>query len=115
MTTQENLDRTTGFFNKHLETMPKARHLEYLNKKLRAIVQYAYKNSTAIKNKMDSVGLKPKDIQTIIDLEKKWVVDPSRFASQGRNTPFAGWRLQGKAYATIVRGEVVMKAGELLV
>jgi len=57
---------------------------------------------------------KPADI-TIIDLNKKWVVDPDAFASKGRNTPFAGWRLQGKAYATIVRGEVVMKAGELLV
>jgi dihydroorotase len=57
---------------------------------------------------------KPADI-TIIDLDKKWVVDPHAFASQARNTPFAGWRLQGKAYATIVRGEVVMKAGELLV
>jgi dihydroorotase len=57
---------------------------------------------------------KPADI-TIIDLDKKWVVDPDAFASQGRNTPFTGWRLRGKAYATIVRGEVVMKAGELLV
>jgi dihydroorotase len=57
---------------------------------------------------------KPADI-TIIDLDKKWVVDPHAFASQGRNTPFAGWQLRGKAYATIVRGEVVMKAGELLV
>jgi dihydroorotase len=56
---------------------------------------------------------KPADI-TIIDLDKKWVVDPPSFASKGRNTPFAGWRLRGKAYATIVRGEVVMKAGELL-
>jgi dihydroorotase len=57
---------------------------------------------------------KPADI-TIIDVDKKWVVDPSAFASKGRNTPFTGWRLRGKAYATIVRGEVVMKAGELLV
>jgi dihydroorotase len=57
---------------------------------------------------------KPADI-TIIDLEKKWVVEPSSFASKGRNTPFAGWRLKGKAYATIVKGKVVMRAGDLLV
>lgn len=56
----------------------------------------------------------PADI-TIIDMDKKWVVDPSTFASKGRNTPFAGWRLKGKAYATIVGGTVVMKEGELLV
>jgi dihydroorotase len=57
---------------------------------------------------------KPADV-TIIDMDKKWVVDPSAFASKGRNTPFAGWRLKGKAYATIVGGTVVMREGELLV
>jgi dihydroorotase len=57
---------------------------------------------------------KPADI-TIIDLDKKWVVDPDTFASKGRNTPFKGWRLRGKAYATIVKGEVVMREGELLI
>jgi dihydroorotase len=56
----------------------------------------------------------PADI-TIIDPDKKWVVDPHAFASKGRNTPFTGWRLRGKAYATIVGGEVVMREGELLV
>ncbi len=56
----------------------------------------------------------PADI-TIIDPDKKWVVDPQSFASKGRNTPFRGWRLRGKAYATIVGGEVVMREGELLV
>ncbi|OGP56329.1 MAG: hypothetical protein A2Y65_10350 [Deltaproteobacteria bacterium RBG_13_52_11] len=57
---------------------------------------------------------KPADI-TVIDLDKKWVVDPDTFASKGRNTPFKGWRLRGKVYATIVKGEVVMREGEILV
>ncbi|MEJ2067725.1 MAG: amidohydrolase family protein [Deltaproteobacteria bacterium] len=57
---------------------------------------------------------KPADV-TMNDMDKKWVVDPSTFASKGRNTPFAGWRLKGKAYATIVGGMVVMREGELLV
>jgi dihydroorotase len=57
---------------------------------------------------------KPADI-TLIDMDKKWVVDPDAFASKGRNTPFTGWRLKGKAYATIVGGKVVMREGELLV
>lgn len=57
---------------------------------------------------------KPADI-TIIDMDKKWVVDPRTFASKGRNTPFKGWKLRGKAYATIVGGKVVMREGELLV
>jgi len=57
---------------------------------------------------------KPADI-TIIDMDEKWVVDPRAFASKGRNTPFKGWKLRGKAYATIVRGKVVMREGEILV
>jgi dihydroorotase len=57
---------------------------------------------------------KPADI-TIIDMDEKWVVDPETFASKGRNTPFAGWRLRGKAYATIVGGKMVMREGDLLI
>ena len=64
------MDRTVGFFKKNLETMLHKKRIEYHSQKLRGIVQYAYKNSQAFKNKMDSAGLKPKDIQTIKDLEK---------------------------------------------
>ncbi len=56
----------------------------------------------------------PADI-TIIDMDKEWVVDPQSFASKGRNTPFKGWQLKGKAYATVVGGKVVMKGGEIVV
>ncbi len=42
----------------------------------------------------------------LIDLDRRWTVDPSAFASKSRNTPFAGWDLQGKAVMTIVGGEV---------
>jgi len=48
----------------------------------------------------------PGDI-TIIDAEKEWTVDPAAFRSKSRNTPFAGYRLKGKAVATIVGGVVV--------
>jgi dihydroorotase len=44
---------------------------------------------------------------TIIDLEKKWKVDVSKFKSKSRNTPFHGWHLKGKAVTTIVKGKVV--------
>jgi dihydroorotase len=57
---------------------------------------------------------KPGDI-TVIDMDKKWVVDPETFASKGRNTPFKGWKLRGKTYATVVGGKVIMREGELLV
>ena len=47
----------------------------------------------------------PADI-TIIDLETEKLVDPTTFASKGRNTPFTGWNLKGWPTATIVGGKV---------
>ncbi len=44
---------------------------------------------------------------TIIDLKKEWVVDPNKFFSKARNNPFAGFRLKGKALATIVSGKIL--------
>ncbi len=43
---------------------------------------------------------------TLIDPQKRQVVDPSRFRSKSRNCPFAGWELQGAAVMTIVAGRV---------
>src|SRR3989441_2207161 len=47
----------------------------------------------------------PADL-VLIDLERRWAVDPATFASKSRNTPFGGWELQGKAVVTIVGGEI---------
>ncbi|WP_019120620.1 dihydroorotase [Brevibacillus massiliensis] len=44
---------------------------------------------------------------TVIDLESEREIDPARFASKGRNTPFAGWRCKGWPVLTIVDGKVV--------
>jgi dihydroorotase len=41
----------------------------------------------------------PADL-VLIDPEAEWTVDPGRFHSLGRNTPFAGWTLRGKVLAT---------------
>ena len=51
---------------------------------------------------------------TLIDAQKEWVVDPDSFQSKGRNCPFAGWKLKGKAVATIVEGKWVMREGQLV-
>jgi len=45
---------------------------------------------------------------TIIDLEKKWVIDPTQFKSKSRNCPFAGWKVKGKAVSVIVNGNVII-------
>ena len=44
---------------------------------------------------------------TLLDLTRDWEVEPERFRSKSRNTPFAGYRLRGKAVATIVGGQIV--------
>src|SRR5579884_3047478 len=43
---------------------------------------------------------------TVIDPAAEWVIDPSRFRSQSRNCPFAGWKVRGRAHAVIVGGTV---------
>jgi dihydroorotase len=50
----------------------------------------------------------PADV-TVLDLRRRREVDPARFHSKGRNTPFAGWILEGAAALTIVAGRVVFK------
>lgn len=49
----------------------------------------------------------------IIDPHQTQVVDPDKFASKGRNTPFAGIKLRGWPVTTIVGGRVVMREGKL--
>lgn len=44
---------------------------------------------------------------TIIDPDLEWTVNPDDFKSLSRNTPFAGWKLKGKAVMTIVDGNIV--------
>jgi len=51
---------------------------------------------------------------TLIDLDRKWKVDASRFYSKGRNCPFNGWELYGKAILTIVAGRIVAKDGVVM-
>jgi dihydroorotase len=51
----------------------------------------------------------PADL-TVLDLGRRVEVDPSRFASKGRNTPFGGWALKGGPALTIVAGTVVFTA-----
>jgi dihydroorotase len=51
----------------------------------------------------------PADV-TAFDPNAKWVVDPARFKSKGRNTPYTGQTLQGRVRLTIVGGRVVHRA-----
>ena len=50
----------------------------------------------------------PADV-TMVDPHAQWEVDPSRFRSKSRNTPFAGWKVKGRVTTTIVSGRVVFE------
>jgi dihydroorotase len=49
---------------------------------------------------------------TVFDPDRSWVVDPSDFLSKGRNTPWAGATLTGRALYTVVGGEIVYHIGK---
>ena len=49
---------------------------------------------------------------SIFDPTREWVVDPKRFKSKGRNTPYGGMALRGLATCTIVGGRIVHQRSE---
>jgi dihydroorotase len=48
---------------------------------------------------------------TVFSPHLPWVVDPTDFRSKGRNSPFAGQQLTGRATCTIVGGRIVHNVG----
>jgi len=47
---------------------------------------------------------------TIFDPDEEWVVDPTKFKSKARNTPFAGKTLKGRVHYTILGGRIIYEA-----
>jgi dihydroorotase len=54
----------------------------------------------------------PGDV-TVFDPDREWTVDPARFQSKSRNSPFSDWKLKGRAVSVIVGGRVLLRDGEL--
>ena len=52
------------------------------------------------------ISLNLKDV-TVFDAGKEWLVEPSQFLTKGRNTPYSGMTLKGRAICTIVGGRIV--------
>jgi len=55
----------------------------------------------------------PGDV-TVLDLDRRVVVEPEKLVSRSKNTPFGGWELTGSAVATVVDGKVLMRDGVLV-
>lgn len=43
---------------------------------------------------------------SIIDPNREWTIDATKFKSKSRNCPFHGWKVRGKTLKTIVSGEI---------
>ncbi len=52
----------------------------------------------------------PADV-TVIDPERQFIIEPDKWYSKSRNTPFAGKRVKGAPVFTVVGGEITMKEG----
>src|SRR5690606_22200212 len=50
---------------------------------------------------------------TVFDPNHEWVYDCTESASKSKNSPFHGWKLRGKAIATIVTGKIICNEREL--
>jgi dihydroorotase len=59
--------------------------------------------------KLPGGSLRPGNVAdvTIFDPAREWIVDPAAFQSKGRNSPYAGVQLTGRATCTIVNGRIV--------
>lgn len=49
----------------------------------------------------------------VIDPNKEWTVDVSKFSSKSKNSPYHGWRVKGSVVYTIVGGKIVVKNGQI--
>ncbi len=50
---------------------------------------------------------------TVVDLDKSYRVDASKFKSKAKFSPFDGWKVYGRAVKTFVNGQLVMDEGEI--
>ncbi len=55
----------------------------------------------------------PADV-TVIDLNRRWVVEPDRLFTKGKNTPFGRREMKGKAVLTILEGRITYQMGSNL-
>jgi dihydroorotase len=73
----------------------------------RLIEMFTIEPAKLLKLDAGTLSISAKADVTLIDPDREWTVDASKFESLSRNTPFHGWKLKGRAVRTIVGGETV--------
>ena len=86
------IDRTSGYYEQRLETLTPEERAVYQNAQLQQIVQHAYANAPAIREKFDNSRVKPGDIKTVRDLERLPITHKHDLAElQQKDPPFGGF------------------------
>ena len=51
---------------------------------------------------------------TIVDLNREYKIDASKFHSKAKYSPFDGWKVEGKPVKAFVNGKLAMDEGEIV-
>jgi len=50
----------------------------------------------------------------VVDINREYKIDSSRFYSKAKYSPFDGWKVKGKPIKTFVNGQLIMDEGEIM-
>jgi len=85
-------DRTSGYYDRGLETLAPADRAAYQAAELQKIVRHAYENAPAIREKFDNSRIQPDDIKSVQDLEQLPITHKHELAAlQQQAPPFGGF------------------------
>lgn len=85
-------DKRSEMYDVKLETMSPEERREYYDKKVQWVINYAYENAPAIRDKFHKAGIKPTQIQSVEDLERIPVTNKEDLIElQKSNPPLGGF------------------------
>lgn len=87
-----------------------SRLIELMSIKPRSRFRLAGADAAGANGEIDLADCKLSDI-TVVDLNRRFRIDPSEFASKGKSTPFADLEVKGRVEATIAGGNLVWHRG----
>ena len=72
-----------------------------------AVAKLSINPARILRLEIPSIQIGQRADLTIIDPDRKFIVDVQKFQSISKNSPFHGWELKGKAVMTIINGRIV--------
>ena len=79
-----------GYFDRKKEKMSKGEREAYLKKRLSEIFRFGYRHSKAIRSRFDAVGLMPKEVRDLKDLERLPITKKADLVTAQKETPPLG-------------------------